>query len=328
MIQLCFGNGITDPAGDKLTEINYVELFQKVTDVSSVLVCKTNQLRRLGGIDTKGYQNMKKSLPYFTCGLFNPPFRKTENFTSICCFVLDLDHLSDKATSPEVLKPELMKDPRIAMMFTSPGGDGLKLLFVLKEPFTDHGKYTLFYKLFSASFSKLYNLNQVVDKRTSDVCRATFICHDPDAYSNPLYEAVDPAKYIDFDSAVQLDEAHDYLKELESDNEIPFEVKSDETDDIAHEILLKIKTKLNPKYKPRPKEKSYYVPEEVNLLEENIRKRCEEVDLVIESHPIQYGKQLEFTAGFLKAELNIFFGRQASRWLSQQRPDVLMNLMI
>ena len=44
--------------------------------------------------------------------------------------------------------------------------------------------YSLFYKKFVKSFSEQYDLQQVVDAKTSDVSRACFLSHDKDAFYN------------------------------------------------------------------------------------------------------------------------------------------------
>lgn len=314
MIELQSGQHIVSANPEHLTTITLDDLAKAITEPLPGLAEKTSQLRRVGGIDNKAYQALKKELPYVTCGIFNPPYRKTENFVRIHSFILDFDHLSEKETDPETLKERLKTDDRIALMFTSPGGDGLKVLFVLKDAFTDHGKYTLFYKLFASGFARGTGLQQVIDKRTSDVARATFLCHDAAAWYNPLYTEVDANEWIDFDSALQVDEAIDISRQQESEwksEEKKREEASEDEPAMPDETLEAIKRKLNPKYKPKKSKKAFYVPEEVTRLETEIRERCTEAGIEItESEAIQYGRQLAFKAGEHRAELNIFFGKK------------------
>ena len=70
----------------------------------------------------------------------------------------------------------------MVLCFLSPSEDGLKVLFRLKERCYDTGIYTLFYKAFVTSFSSQYQLEQVLDGRTCDVCRACFISADAYAF--------------------------------------------------------------------------------------------------------------------------------------------------
>lgn len=314
MVTLQFGKDIASAVPDKLEKIDLDRLADRILKPFDSLDLKTAQLRRVGGIDAKAYQTLKKDLPYVTCGIFNPPNRRTENFATIQCFFLDFDHLSEKETNPDALKKQLEQDDRIALMFTSPGGDGLKVLFVLKTPFTDYGKYTLFYKVFASEFARSLGLQQVIDKRTSDATRATFLCYDPEAWYNPLFKEVEADHYIDFDSALQVDEAMELGKQQAQEfKDSEKERKSNEApeEDLPDELLEDIKRKLNPSFKPKRKEKHYIVPEKVNLLEDELKGRCSELGIeIVESHPIQYGKQLVFSAGEHKGELNIFFGKR------------------
>ncbi|MDD3742213.1 MAG: CRISPR-associated primase-polymerase type B [Lentimicrobiaceae bacterium] len=315
MIQLQFGDSITSVVPRELKLIDLDFLADAIIKPLPGLDIQTDRLRRVGGLDIKAYQKLKKELPYITCGIFNPPYRKTENFTQIECLMIDFDHLSEKETTPEQLKKKLQRDDRVALMFTSPGGDGLKVLVVLKEPFRDVGKYTLFYKLFIAAFARDAGLTQVVDKRTSDATRATFLCHDAEAYYNPLYQAVDVAAFIDFDSSLQVDDARSLAKEQETEHkqllEIQKKSEDGEADALPDEILLEIKKKLNPKYRPMPKKRSFYVPEKVLLLENELNERCNIAGIeIIGREDIQYGRQLAFAVGGHQAELNIFYGKK------------------
>lgn len=314
MITLQSGMNITSVSPDKLETIELNDLIQAVSEPFYDLDKKTEQLRRVGGIDQKAYQSLKKELPYITCGIFNPPYRKTEHFVSIKCFILDFDHLSEKQTNADELKKILKRDERVAMMFTSPGGDGLKLLFALKSPFTDHGKYSLFYKVFAEGFARAHGLQQVIDTRTSDVTRATFLCYDPDLWHNPFYDEVDADTWIDFESAIDVDEAIEIGKSQKlAHKEALLNAKSEATpeEDMPDEILEAIKRKLNPGFRSKKTKKSQYVPEQVIELEEEIKERCAEVGIELKgSLPIQYGKQFSFEAGNHIAELNVFFGKR------------------
>ncbi len=315
MVQLQFGESITSVVPKELKLIDLEFLANAIITPLPGLDIQTDRLRRVGGLDPKAYQKLKKELPYITCGIFNPPYRKTENFTHIECLMIDFDHLSEKETTPEQLKKKLRSDDRVALMFTSPGGDGLKVLVVLKEPFKDAGKYTLFYKLFIVAFARDAGLTQVVDMRTSDAARATFLCHDAEAYYNPLYQPVDVAAFIDFDSSLQVDEARALAKEQEAEHKqlvaAQKGLENEAADHLPDEILLEIKKKLNPKYRPIRKKREFYVPEKVLLLEAELNERCNSAGIEItEREDIQYGRQLAFAAGGHQAELNIFYGKK------------------
>lgn len=340
MIQLQLGEAITSAVPKELKLIDLEFLVNAVTLPMPGLNIQTDRLRRVGGLDVKAYQKLKKELPYVTCGIFHPPYRKTDNFARIQAFIIDLDHLSEKETTPEQLKNKLKDDDRIAFMFTSPGGDGLKILLVLKEPLTDVGKYSLFYKMFISAFARDAGLDQVVDKRTSDAARATFLCHDAGAYYNPFYKTIDVAAFIDFDSSLQVDEARELAREQEKEHKaLLAEQKSsveEETETLPDETLSEIKKKLNPKYRPKPRIREFFVPEKVKLLETELKQRCVEAGIEItESEDIQYGRQLAFAAGGYQAELNIFYGKKgfsvvksAKAMCSDVLNDMVYNLVM
>jgi hypothetical protein len=340
MVQLQYGEAITSVVPKELKRVDLEFLANAIMEPLPGLDIQTDRLRRVGGLDAKAYQKLKKELPYITCGIFQPPYRKTENFVHIECLMIDFDHLSEKQTTPEQLKKKLKEDDRIALMFTSPGGDGLKVLVVLKEPFKDSGKYTLFYKLFIAAFARDAGLAQVVDKRTSDAARATFLCHDAEAYYNPFYQPVDVAAFIDFDSSLQVDEARALAKEQEvehkqlvAEQKVLVEV---EDDPLPDETLSEIKKKLNPKYRPKPHKRDFFVPEKVMQLEAELRLRCAEAGIdITESEDIQYGRQLAFAAGGHQAEINLFYGKKGfsvvkstKSMCSDELNDMVYNLVM
>jgi len=164
-IPLMIGYNLISASSDTLAVTDLLQIYTKINTGEGGLDRLTAQLRRVGGIDPKAYSNLKRQLPYLTCGVFSPPVRKTENFSSIESFVLDFDHLSEKQTDPETLKKRIQGDDRAALIFTSPGGDGLKVLLVLSEPIKDYGKFSVFYKLFAVEFARMLGLQQVIDKK-------------------------------------------------------------------------------------------------------------------------------------------------------------------
>ena len=119
---------------------------------------------------------------------------------------------------------------------------------------------------------------------------------------------------LDFDSSIQVDEALEIGKKQEANYKADIIARVEHTEektDMPDETLEEIKRKLNPKYKPKAPKKSFYVPEQVNLLETEIREKCLEVGIEVKaSEAIQYGRQISFSAGEHQAELNIFFGKK------------------
>lgn len=303
MIQ--WGKNITS-ANDPLAKMETEDLFLAISVPSEELRSKIHQLRLISTLDKAKYRQLKTSLPYFVCGIFNPPYRRTENFGYIEHLVLDLDHLSEKGLSVNELKEKLVLDARIGMMFASPSHDGLKLMFSLAEKCYDHAKYSLFYKLFARGFAKEYNISQVVDDRTSDVTRACFLSIDEKAYHNRSALPLQMDAVVDFENTLEVKDAVKLLKE--EAKEIPF--TGEDKPPIAQDVFKEIRQRLNPNIRAKP-DKFIYVPDELNNIMEQVTKeiteRCIEV-VAIES--IHYGKKVKVKYQNYTAEVNIFFGKK------------------
>jgi hypothetical protein len=101
-----------------------------------------------------------------------------------------------KDLNVETVKNRIRDDERVLLSFASPSEDGVKLMFRLCERCYDSGLFSVFYKEFLRRFSEQYQLEQVTDKRTSDVTRACFLSVDRNAYFNSNCEPVDMGLYV------------------------------------------------------------------------------------------------------------------------------------
>jgi len=303
MIQL--GYHITEK-DDKLTKIEISDLCKLMTDNTLDLETQIRRLRILLQIDPKEYTRMKVQLPYFTSSVFYPPYRKTENFAYARWFVLDFDYLNQKEINMEDLKNRLHEDDRAALIFTSPGGNGLKVIFELAENCTDPNKYRIFYLEFARRFSEQYGLQQVIDTKTSDVARACFLSYDPDLRYRADAVAIDMNTIVNFESDSEIEKL---LKDLPASVQPHFD-DTPELPELSEEAFDAIRRKLNPKARIK-KEKSYYVPEKVKALEEKILARAEEVGITVTaSKNIQYGRQLSVEIDGKPGEINVFHGKK------------------
>ena len=70
-------------AAESLQKIELEHLFQSLQHPHPVVESRMRQLRIVRQTDAKLYTKLKKTLPYFVCGNFTPPIRKTENFAYI-----------------------------------------------------------------------------------------------------------------------------------------------------------------------------------------------------------------------------------------------------
>jgi len=295
-------------SNDPLVKVMPEYLYHAVKNPKPEVASAIRQLRLVKNIDTKRYQVLKRDLPYVVTGIFHPAVRRTENFAWASHFMLDIDHLSVKETTPEQLKTKLVDDPRILLMFTSPGEDGLKILFRLNEKMYDAARYSLFYRAFVDTFSTRYELQQVADTRTSDVTRACFISFDPDAFYNPNAVPVVPEDFMDFNNFLEIKQLKADLKdkELEDKEKNPPEPKPE----LEDEALEKIKKTLNPNFKPK-REKQIFVPDEIENISETIVAQMLEKDIATtEIAGIHYGKKFKFALGRKQAEINLFFGKK------------------
>lgn len=292
---------------DALLKKPQQEVFELIKNPPGNLKSVIEQLRVVRTIDEQKYRKFKRKLPYFTCGIFNPPYRHTKNFASIASFVIDIDHISEKGLSIDNLKISLTADERIVMLFISPGNDGLKILFNLSEKCFDHARFKIFYKLFLRDFATKNNIEMLADSRTSDVTRACFLSYDMDAYFNPSAIPVEMNTFIDFESPTETDAALALFKTEEKKAPVLANIEKIEIDD---EIYDSIKQKLNPAIKTKA-EKIIYVPDKLETVISAVENRIKEFGIILkEITDIHYGKKMRFILKDNWAEINLFYGKR------------------
>ena len=307
---LLFGTNIQS-AADELKKVQEEYLYNSLRNPKPTIAATIQQLRIVYSMDAKAYAQLKRRLPYFVCGQFNPPFRRKENFAYTESFILDFDHLSSKQLSMKTIRDNIVKDEQVMMCFTSPSEDGLKVMFRLKERCYDAGLYSIFYKAFAATFAMRHNLTQVTDSKTSDVARACFISIDPNAYFNPNSIPVDIKAYLDesnpdllFKIKHEQDE-HDKVIKKSDDEQVPLPKDPDK------DILTRIRQQLNPKAQLPIEQHPAYVPERLNEIIAELKLFIEETGLqVTEIINIQYAKKIRARLGQKEAEVNLFYGKR------------------
>lgn len=301
------GTNIVSSA-DALKRVKIDYLYHSLRNPKPVIVSKISQLRIIRNLNAKQYSMLKRQLPYVVCALFNPPYRKTDNFAYSEYFILDIDHIYDKGMDVLEVKNKLTNDNRVMLCFLSPGEDGLKVLFKLKEKCYDAGLYSLFYKTFLKDFSTQYHLEQVIDERTSDVCRACFISIDSNAYYNSDAEPIDMNIYLPKDNINSLFDLKSSLnKEIkEQQKTIP---KEEKTIDPDAEVIQRVKALLNPRNTTKQKIEPY-VPQQLDDIMGELKHYVEETGIELyEIKNIQYGKKLRFRMGQKLSEINLFYGK-------------------
>lgn len=297
---------------DQLKQISVDYLVKSIRDPNQEVSSLISQLRIVRTLDKKQYAQVKKRLPYFVCGIFNPPYRRTENFAFIQHFVVDVDKLSEKQLSIQSVREMVQKDNRVEMCFVSPSDDGIKIMYKLEEKCYDSGYYSLFYKAFLKKLSSEYNIPQAIDMRTSDVCRACFISEDKDVYYNSNADAIRMDVYIDEDNPFEMFQLQSELNSevKEKIESIADDENKDNFPDPDADVIGRIKTILNPSLKKRILSPPV-VPEQLEEVIDDLKKYIEETGVVItEIKSIHYGKKIRLKTNVRQAEVNLFYGKR------------------
>lgn len=301
---LYYGTSITTP-GDVLQPISVDAVYSALRSPKPKTKQLIDQLRIIQTVDKNSYRQQKKALPYLVCAQFKPAIRRREHFVKIEYCMVDVDGIAahfDKA----VLCEQLMTDKRLLLLFTSPGGDGLKLLYRLQEKCSDWGLYSFFYKQFVQELAARYRLHPVIDVATSDVTRACFISYDEQAYYNPGAHPVDTAAYGTDEPDTLWSAAAQAAERFAEEKGAPAEAVKKPAP--AADVLQAIRQKLNPQYR-RPDKKQYYIPPEADAFVEKLPDALVGYGLqLLNTSPIHYGRRLRIGAGGLWAEVNLFYG--------------------
>lgn len=305
---LYLGQNISAPS-DTLQPIEEEQLLARIINPPQETRSLLQQLQSVRIMNNKSYAELKRRLPYFVCGTFNPPIRRTENFAYIDSFVLDIDHISAKGVSMDELRIRILSDQRVVLCYLSPSGDGLKVLFHLRERCYDSGLYSVFYRTFAQQFAAQYHIEQVIDSRTCDVTRACFLNHDPQAHYNPLAEAVDLNACISVANPSDLFDKK-RLQEQQVSPSTPAMPSAHTDHDPDADSMAKIKEVLG-LYHAKQTAKPIYVPEQLNAIMDDLVAFLAEVDIVVaEVVDIQYGKKIKARLGMKQAECNLFLGHR------------------
>ena len=287
-------------------------IYHRVRD-DAALRDDTVRLRRVKQLDASAFARLKTRLPYFCCGQFRGGVRRGEHFERIEAWVLDVDHYSGDETVLTELAVRLRADERIALLFRSPGGDGLKVVFRLQEPCTDTKQFTDAYKAFAFAFGERYGLGKYLDFRTSDVTRICFLAHDPHAHVNPLAEPINWRALLPEQTQPTLADLFAGAAKAplsESDAEAVAE-KPGKSHAIHPDTYTDILRKLQVRARPNPLKRDVFVPEALGLALPAVQAALEAQGIqVTEVRDIHFGKQLALTCGNDTAEINLYYGKR------------------
>jgi len=305
---ISFGKNIRQPS-DPLNKLSIETAVQKIKHPKAEWISFIDQLRTVATINSKKYRELKVQLPYFVAAVFNPGFRRAENFAYTEYFILDIDHLNEKELSAMFLMEKFSKDNRILLAFRSPSNQGIKIFFRLSDKCYDKGKYALFYRAFAQKFSAEYNLNQYIDKKTSDVSRACFYSYDFHAHYNPRAEKISIPSIINFENELEIHEIENKIK-TEAKEKTGKSNHDDLKQVLPGHLLQQIRETLNPVLKVK-KEKKIFVPAELDAILDDIKNEVSKHGITMQSvRNINYGKQFKFELDKYWAEINLFYGKK------------------
>lgn len=318
---ICYGKRLTQ-TDEPLIPISMEKLHSMVSTPDPALESTIRQLRIMRTVDEQQYTRSKRMLPYVVFAQFNPAVRRIDNFVSTDCFCIDIDHITEKGLSLEEVKARITTDTRVALAFTSPSGNGLKVVLTLSERCSDAGLFSLFYKQFASKFSFENGLEQIIDLRTCDVSRACFLSVDRTAYFNASPDPVDWHSFLPEDNASAL-----FSMKQELDNERKQCTHTQEhIPDPDHDAMLHIKSMLGSK-RPAPHKPEPTVPAALNEFIDMFRPYAEEAGLQInEVINIQYAKKIRFKVGLRLAEINVFYGRHGFKVVQSPRSGTSAEL--
>ena len=126
------------------------------------------------------YNRAKVRLPsFFISGTASSP---RALLTHSGLIQVDLDDLDDRLSR---IRDEIVADPQVAAVFTSPSGGGLKIVFRL-EPLSsplDRDEHKRAFAAVTAHFEKCYKVTP--DQQCKNLNRHCLVSYDPDLFLNP-----------------------------------------------------------------------------------------------------------------------------------------------
>lgn len=164
--------------------------FKEVTikDVYTVIVsdkykAKTESIRQADDDEAKKLKQTTLDHVTFSCIC---TYRNKGSIKEHSSFVhADIDHVNDiQSLKQKILSNDMGFLP--VLLFVSPSGNGLKIVYKVAMEQADHIDY--FFALESFIFQKT---GVKIDQSCKDVTRACFLCHDPEAYYNEKPDVLD-----------------------------------------------------------------------------------------------------------------------------------------
>ena len=199
----------TDPDGvltleevwEYLSGRKTLDVSRKKDGVLSGIGTLQDVTRRVRSLPPEVYGNRQTGkVIYLPLVTFGGIFSKREGeglqeTSGLIC--LDIDHISSLGLPLEDLKDRLSKDREIGvrLVFTSPSGDGLKIVCKTSGEITDKESYRREFQILNGFVSRKYSIpiaSQGLDGGISNIDRGCLLCYDPEAILQTWEETFDP----------------------------------------------------------------------------------------------------------------------------------------
>jgi hypothetical protein len=168
--------------------ITLPELFRVITSPPSSLRERARAARVEYEANGKSqwYQRLKLRLDNFSVGGTFTQRKDAALIKASGLLVLDFDGMGNRVADA---RTELLADTHLieslALLFVSPSGDGLKVV-LMADPNHDRREN---YRRLDQYLTRRYGWGPTLDKSTTDLSRACFLSHDPNAWLAPAFAA-------------------------------------------------------------------------------------------------------------------------------------------
>ena len=196
-----YSNGITQTEPDRQATVSEI-----LADIKGLtLAGRTRELR--AATDPEVQAALKAALPYVTwSGAFSKRAKKDPTLKHSGLLCIDFDDL----TELQAARRKIDADPYTLVAFTSPRGNGLKVIIQIPADPDTHEKS---FAAAAAYYDRAYGLK--ADESGKDVSRACFLCHDPDLIYHEKAEIFDSMRELPAPERPQIDMALDDLAALD-----------------------------------------------------------------------------------------------------------------
>lgn len=177
-------------------KILQVERKDTQTGISSGIGSLQEVTRRVREMSPEEYGSRQTGkVTYLPLVTFGGIFSKREGdglqeTSGLVC--LDIDHATSQGVSLEDLKDRLSQDREIGLrlLFTSPSGDGLKVVCKTSGEIKDRESYRREFDILNSFVSRKYSVQ--LDSQTSNIDRGCLLCFDPDAVLQTWEDTFNP----------------------------------------------------------------------------------------------------------------------------------------